>query len=267
MGDFDDMYDMGLVDKSGMPIWEENDTNYSTVHHNTNLVKESIIVSLTPDKYLNNEQQYKRSKFLNGHLDSYTLEVLHDNYNQNDSFALKVYCDGVMIGYIQKYNNPNNINEFSFKDNNPRSDLGIEFSNNTLTLYKYLSKNEFEFISNQKKQELLIRQEKEIQKEKDEKAEEKTRELKEHLAQRQNELEKRINEIKKREKKEEKKELYASRIDGILGLIKILFYPLIGSAIIWIPIKILMDLPDFLFFVIYFILFIVIKMKWEEGSF
>lgn len=147
MSYFDDMYERGLVDQSGMPTWDdEPDSSYnktynnSTSFQNTNLVKESIKVSLTPDKYLDNSQQYKRSQFLNNQLSKYNLEIFNDNYNENDTLALKVYCDGVMIGYVQKYDNPNNINEFAFKDKKLVSD--IEFIDNTLMLYRYLPKKE-----------------------------------------------------------------------------------------------------------------------------
>lgn len=158
MGDFDDMYDMGLVDISGMPTWEEpqddafsNTTKYSNYTDNSK-VKElkSIEIKLTPVKYLNSQEaRYLRASLINNKINDQTidLEIMHDKYNNNDKFALEVYCNRTMIGYIQKYDSDVNINSFCFDDGQLLDDISLKWSNNKFILSKYIFLTEKKVIN------------------------------------------------------------------------------------------------------------------------
>jgi hypothetical protein len=40
---------------------------------------------------------------------------MHDKYNNYDPLSLEVYNNGIVIGYIQKYNSSVNIDKFCFR--------------------------------------------------------------------------------------------------------------------------------------------------------
>ena len=134
MGDWDLAYEMGLEDGEGG--YGDNcldDTDYIS-----NASKCTIEVKLTPIKYLNNAQHYMRNKLFNNHLNKPKLEILHDKFNLNDKLAIAVYCNEVMIGFIQKLDNLNNINSFCFHNNQLINDVKINYENNSMYLSRRL---------------------------------------------------------------------------------------------------------------------------------
>ena len=122
MGDWDYINEhMGGHDDDGLPNFMNepgfSDDNYydeveDDTYHNSN----SIEIVLTPNKYLDSESRYLRAQLINNKLTNFTLEVMHDIYNQHDSLALEVYCNKVHIGFIQKYDSHIDINKFCFNN-------------------------------------------------------------------------------------------------------------------------------------------------------
>lgn len=141
MGDFDYMYERGLVDASGMSRWEDEPeyTNYEYPVINKEL--KSIEIRLTPAKHLTSENaKYLRASLINNKInkDEINLELMHDRYNSSDKFAIDVYCNGTSIGYIQKYDNEVNIDSFCFVNGELLEDISLEWTNNKLILSKYV---------------------------------------------------------------------------------------------------------------------------------
>lgn len=91
-------------------------------------------IALTPSKYLSDSQRYKRSQLFNGKLTAPKLELMHDRFNSNDSLALEIFCDEIMIGYVQKYNSEYNIDDYCFSDSELLSSIKILLINNKLMI-------------------------------------------------------------------------------------------------------------------------------------
>ena len=190
MGMYDDIMDMGGFDDDGMPNFlNDNQEDYNNHSPDMNTELETIEINLTPSKYLTTEARYLRAKLTNNELDSsdIKLEVMHDKYNNNDSLALEVYNNGVMIGHIQKFDSSINIDDFCFINENKITNLILEWKNDKLYLSKKLSYSEQEEI-------------KQLKKEKDEE-----------------DIKKRIEEEHRRKKREEddKKREQKERIDRL----------------------------------------------------
>jgi len=130
MDDFSNEIKLGLKD-----IDNKHKDSYNLKDNN---ILTSIEINLIPNKYLNTEERYLRAKLLNNKANSsnITLEIMHDRYNDDDSLALEVYYNHVMIGYIQKYNRSVNINNFCFINNQIIKDLTLKWENNKFYLSK-----------------------------------------------------------------------------------------------------------------------------------
>ena len=119
MGDFDDGYERGWWGADGMPYWDGDEVDYS---------KEELLVELTPADYLTKRERSKRfsagrpsyNTEHGGTTDRSAFKIIHDRYNRNDNYALKVLADSTFIGYVQKkfgkYNRTKEIHEFCFTD-------------------------------------------------------------------------------------------------------------------------------------------------------
>lgn len=94
-----------------------------------------IKIDLTPSKYLSSESRYVRAKLLDQELDTsnVALEVLHDRENENDAFALEVFCNRVSIGYVKKHNNEVDIDKVCFL-NGKKNKLSLEFNGDEFIL-------------------------------------------------------------------------------------------------------------------------------------
>lgn len=94
-----------------------------------------IKIDLTPSKYLSSESRYVRAKLLDQELDTsnVALEVLHDRENENDAFALEVFCNRVSIGYVKKHNNEVDIDKVCFL-NGKKNKLHLEFNGDEFIL-------------------------------------------------------------------------------------------------------------------------------------
>lgn len=132
MNDFSDSF---WISNDGMPHWLPDDTPEKYINYKKFL---SVEIGLTPSKYLPSDARYLRAKLTNNELDSVDidLEIMHDKYNNNDPLALEVYCNGNMIGYVQKFNNRIDINDFCFNDNKKIDSLKLEWENNKFILSK-----------------------------------------------------------------------------------------------------------------------------------
>lgn len=104
-------------------------------------------ITLTPSKYLNDNQQYKRRQLFNEELINPKLELIHNKFNSHDKLALEIFCDKIMIGYIQKYNSENDINNYCFTNSELLNDIKVLFINNKLIIHKKsnLNQNNEEF--------------------------------------------------------------------------------------------------------------------------
>lgn len=133
MSDFDDLYERGLVDGSGMPTWEEDTNDYNRkkkyvikkcqkkLDYDGKLVQ-YITTSLTPLKYLSDNEKKMRNKLALGSED---LELVHESTNEYDSLALKVLYKGIKIGYLQKKNLNYDLNSFCFINKNLKKNLKL----------------------------------------------------------------------------------------------------------------------------------------------
>ena len=83
--------------------------------------RERLVVYLTPRKYLEKEELWKRIEmFKHSRQSPVRLELVHDIGNRFDRWALGVFYEGVRIGYIRKrfYERDDTfrINNFCFVD-------------------------------------------------------------------------------------------------------------------------------------------------------
>ncbi len=138
MGDFDDGMEMGLWGADGIPYDYGDENSYS---------REELLVELTPVDYLTKREKYKR--FSAGSTSYHTeygsttdrsvFKIVHDRYNKNDPYALKVFADTTFIGYVQKkfgqHNKTQEINEFCFT-NSEFNCLRIEYYGSRYKLVK-----------------------------------------------------------------------------------------------------------------------------------
>ena len=99
---------------------------------------EHMIIDLTPNKYLSAEAKYLRAKLLNNELNDseIKLEIMHDKYNNYDPLALEAYCNQISIGYIQKFNSADNIDDFCFRNGIKITTLTLKWKDNNLYLSK-----------------------------------------------------------------------------------------------------------------------------------
>ncbi len=139
MGDFDDGREMGLWGDDGIPYWDGDDE--------MNDSREKLLVELTPVDYLTKREKFKRfsaggtsyhSEY--GEMtDRSIFKIIHDRYNRNDDYALKVFADTTFIGYVRKkfgkYNRTQEINEFCFT-NSEFNCLRIEYYGSKYKLVK-----------------------------------------------------------------------------------------------------------------------------------
>ena len=206
MGEFADGYESGLWGSDGIP-YDDGYDDYENNDRITNKNKsEKISIELTPTKYLNSESRYLRAKLMNNELNisDIELEVLHDKYNENDLSALEVYCNKIMIGYIQKYNNSTNINDFCFINNEKIRNLILEWRDNNFYLSRSLSNEEETKI--QEREEEVKREEELKQKkvkEQHQREEEKLKQqkIKKELKQKKEQERKREDETKKEQER------------------------------------------------------------------
>ena len=156
MGEWSDMeYEYGYVDNNGnIADWID-----STNESNQSITK-TIIVNLTPTKYLNEQQRYMRIKLFNEQLTSYKLEVMHDKLNNYDKYAIEIYCNEVSIGYVSKYDSDEDINNFCFSGSS-LCDLDVSFNGDEIILSRVFSKYEIDKIESLKNENERIRREEE----------------------------------------------------------------------------------------------------------
>jgi hypothetical protein len=131
MSDFDDLYEAGLVDKSGMPTWADE-------INNNKLQSNEYYVELTPKKYLFDNGTTIASELETrkevDNMEEVYLEIQHDRYNIHDKYALKVLYKSRFIGYITK-NSLKNSELICFDNKGFIKDLSIRKEN-----YKYIIK-------------------------------------------------------------------------------------------------------------------------------
>lgn len=146
MSDNDVAIEMGLIDVHGNILVdddpEESYGNSSPMSEEYS--SETMEVSLTPGKYLDTEGEYLRSQLTNNQLSDseIKLEVMHDRYNENDPLALQVFCNHSFIGFIQKYDNEQDVDGFSFIDNEKIINLTLKWQCNCFILLRKLSHSE-----------------------------------------------------------------------------------------------------------------------------
>ncbi len=131
MGDFDEMYEMGLVDKGGMPIWENYNNKYKNKKNNSLYDKSnfkinkqngiiSLTIDLTPKVFLEAKQLTIREDLEKTNFNK-ILNLKHNKYNNNDNFALEIYYNEIFIGHVRKkfkyegIDNTSIINNFCFE--------------------------------------------------------------------------------------------------------------------------------------------------------
>jgi hypothetical protein len=84
----------------------------------------AICITLTADKYLNNDQfKVRESLSLASNSGSFLLE--HDINNKYDPLAIKVTLNGTYIGHIYKGNNEREIDRFCFEHGQLRDGISI----------------------------------------------------------------------------------------------------------------------------------------------
>ena len=68
----------------------------------------SLIIALTPSKFLSDDNILIRHKLLNSNykISGKDFEVYHDKYNQYDKYALEIFYKSFSIGYVLKRNSP-----------------------------------------------------------------------------------------------------------------------------------------------------------------
>jgi hypothetical protein len=144
MGDFDDGYEAGLWGHDGIPY--DRYVGGDDENRDIEAIKklESIKISLTPTKYLDSDGQYMRAKLINNELSEsdVSLEVMHDKYNSHDSKALQVFCNQISIGYIQKYDDEEDIDDFCFIENDKAINLTLRWTDNHFLLSRKLTRAE-----------------------------------------------------------------------------------------------------------------------------
>ena len=147
--DFTERYGFNAGDPDAMDkiidIWDRDDISYgidnSSKFINKDKELERIEINLTPKKYLDLQGKYLRTQLVNNQLDNanISLEVIHNKFNTNDPLALEVYCNGVMIGFVQKYDSSININNFCFSESKKIKNLILKWTNNKFYLSKDVS--------------------------------------------------------------------------------------------------------------------------------
>lgn len=140
MSDFDDLYERGLVDKSGMPLWDDDikfKKPFKSISISNKTVDDTteIKIELTPVKYINNQESLSMRESLFKHrLAVIDLKLEHQRDNNYDEFALKVFCNNIFIGYILKYKDSSKINEFCFKNKNLNPNIKLIWKFDSLYL-------------------------------------------------------------------------------------------------------------------------------------
>ena len=140
MGDWDWAYEHGYEDMQGNLLKDDYEDEHVLDESNKTKATESIVVELTPSKYLDSDGRYIRAKLTNNDLNAkeINLEVFHDKSNERDPYALEVFCNRKFIGHIQKYNSYLNIDEFCFTESGVKRKLTIEWGKNHFILSRYL---------------------------------------------------------------------------------------------------------------------------------
>lgn len=109
----------------------EKNNRLNVVQKNIKYIK----IELTSTSYLNLSNQIrKRDQLFNGNIKDPKFALIHEKDNSYDDLAVKILCEGVFIGYILKYKNLENINNFCFKNKKLRK-LDIRFDNGTFELF------------------------------------------------------------------------------------------------------------------------------------
>jgi len=121
------------------------ETKVNNINNNDNedIKYNSLNIELTSSDYLKSdyEKNIKEKLFSNAFLNP-DLFLEHEQKNSYDSLAIKVLCNNTMIGYVLKYKNEENINNFCF-ENNKLKDLNLVYENDSLVVY---SKNSVQSI-------------------------------------------------------------------------------------------------------------------------
>ena len=93
-----------------------------------------LIIELTSAKYLNSyEEKAMREDLFYGYLVNPKLYIQHEPNNSYDSLAIKVFCNDIFIGYVLKYKDKENIENFCFQ-NRKLKQLHIVFEGGMLKL-------------------------------------------------------------------------------------------------------------------------------------
>ena len=104
-----------------LSLWEfgeaENDEDFQEALEKKILI-DGLEIELTPSKYLYTEEEKHMRSSLFFNPENHILRLEHDKNNAVDDFAIKVICDDVMIGYILKYKDQDEINKFCFNNGN-----------------------------------------------------------------------------------------------------------------------------------------------------
>ncbi len=198
MGDFDDAYEMGLVDSEGTATgvgWNDDYKMQKRPNYNKDtqecynydnkiqkFYKETsdstyryIKVILTPASLLNSEEKYARKELYEEYEDEIVLELIHDRGNEYDRKALEVYYEHIYIGHIRKkfkdsdIDNTRIINDFCF-ENNRLKDVDIVWDGNNFILSQKTEqglKEEYEQEKKHKAQKIARDKERQLKKERE----------------------------------------------------------------------------------------------------
>ena len=156
MSDFDDLYERGLVDKSGMPLWDDDikfKKSFKSISIPDKIVDDTteIKIELTPVKYINNQESLSmRESLFKNRLSVIDLKLEHQKDNNYDEFALKVLCNDIFIGYILKYKDTQKINNFSFKYKNLNPSIKLIWKFDSLYLKKENIEKDYKNSKNNK---------------------------------------------------------------------------------------------------------------------
>ena len=138
---------------------ESNEYLHSLPQKNIDIrPKNELDISLTPDKYLTENEKRKRQDIINCK-SSLLLDIIHEKDNPHDSNALLISHDGIKIGYITKKNVADKVDAFSFDKNGLKSNIHLLWNGNKFFLTsKNIDTKVVTTVKLQQKQNIIIDQ-------------------------------------------------------------------------------------------------------------
>jgi len=106
--------------------------NYDKYLDNTD--KNNLVVTLTPERYLNGVEEVQKIKVLNS-LIEVPLDIFHEDNNLYDNKALLISVDNVNIGYIVKYNTNDAVDKFCFDGNIIKRSIRLKWDGGSFVLF------------------------------------------------------------------------------------------------------------------------------------